>query len=134
MAGVDLAPRMISAARRRGCYHELAVGDIATALRPCVASFDLVLAADVFVYIGDLAETFGLAAIALRPAGLFAFSVEAHEGEAYVLGPTRRYQHSLAYVRKLAAEHGLTEAHAQRSVLRTDAGAEVTGWIVVLRK
>jgi predicted TPR repeat methyltransferase len=134
LAGVDLSAQMIKAAERRGCYTELHVGDIATILRERPREFDLILAADVFVYVGDLAEIFALAAAALRPSGLFAFSVEAGEGDSFTLGRTGRYSHSLPYLRAHAAKHGFDERLVNRVALRTEGDAEVQGWVVVLAK
>lgn len=53
LVGVDLSPAMIEEAKRTGLYDALQVGDVVDFLReqaPGVA--DLVLAADVFVYLG----------------------------------------------------------------------------------
>ncbi len=77
LTGVDLAPAMIRKARERNCYDELLVADLIDTLRARPNACDLALAADVFIYIGDLAPVFAAAATALRPNGLFAFSVEA---------------------------------------------------------
>lgn len=134
LVGIDLAPQMIKVAERRGIYTELQVADIAGYLRGRQAEFDLIVSADVFVYIGDLAEVFALTATALRPGGLFAFSVEAHDHEGYVLNEARRYAHSLPYLRALAAEHGLRELSVDPVVLRVDYGATVVGTVIVLEK
>jgi predicted TPR repeat methyltransferase len=134
LMGCDLSPQMVKAAKNRGCYDEVLVGDIRAALADRKAQFDLILAADVFIYVGDLAEVFPLAYVALRAGGLFAFTVEAHDGSGYVLRPTRRYAHNLEYLRGLATANGFVEQSAETVVLRTDRGAEVRGWVVVLRK
>ena len=52
--GVDLSPPMIAHARRKGCYDRLEDGDIARFSRRR-AGADLLIAADVLVYLGDLA-------------------------------------------------------------------------------
>jgi predicted TPR repeat methyltransferase len=65
LAGVDLSPAMIAQAAAKGSYERLAVGEIETFLADEAAhaqKYDLVLAADVFVYLNDLAPT--LSAIA----------------------------------------------------------------------
>ncbi len=140
--GIDLSPEMIRAASSRGIYSELRVSDIVNSLASCTAEFDLILAADVFIYVGDLRETFRLTSVALRPDGLFAFSVEAAEEsphgntsvDGYHLNPSRRFSHTLGYVRQLAAQHGLAEVSAELATLRTQAGSDVLGWIVVLTR
>ncbi len=142
LAGIDLSAEMIRAATERQIYHDLHIDDILSFLSNCITEFDLILAADVFIYIGDLNKTFLLTSAALRPTGLFAFSVEAAEqslqgstpANGYHLNPSRRYSHTLGYVRQLAAQHGFSERSAELATLRTQAGTEVQGWIVVLQR
>src|SRR5438067_2541231 len=76
---------MIDQARSRGVYDRLDVGDLVATLRNAPRSFDLLVAADVFVYVGDLAPAFEAAAAALRPGGLLAFTVEAGPGDRYLM-------------------------------------------------
>lgn len=107
LAGVDLSPRMLEVAARKGCYATLYDADIAQWLaRADPAGFDLAVAADVFIYIGDLREIFQEARRVLRPGGLFAFSVEVCEVGDFQLQPTGRYAQSRAYVEGLAAAQG----------------------------
>jgi len=108
LAGVDLSPRMLEEAARKGCYtalHEADVGQWLAQAGP--ASFDLVVAADVFIYIGDLQGIFQEARRVLRPGGLLAFSVEVCDQGEFQLQPTGRYAQSRAYVQGLAVSHGL---------------------------
>lgn len=132
LVGVDLSPKMVALARQRGIYDELHVGDMLRHL-DSPERYDLVLACDVFIYVGDLSGTFAAAAKALRRGGLFAFSVEADDGDAFCLRPdTRRYAHSEPYLRDLAAQHGMRVDSITRSTLRRERGNDVTGMIAVL--
>ncbi|MGO4869855.1 MAG: methyltransferase domain-containing protein, partial [Roseiarcus sp.] len=75
LIGVDLSPAMIAKARESGRYDALEVGDVVDVLaRRDRGEFDLVVAADVLAYIGDLAEVVSWAARSLAPGGLFAFT------------------------------------------------------------
>ena len=47
--GVDIAPRMIEAARRRGIYDDLILVDLETMLHETGAAYDLILAADTMI-------------------------------------------------------------------------------------
>jgi predicted TPR repeat methyltransferase len=136
LVGVDLSGAMLAKAREAGGYDELVQGDIVAALRGQAQPFDIVVAADVFVYIGDLAEVFSAVWAALRPGGVFAFSVEAHEaGQGdYVLGPTRRYAHALAYLQRLAAAQGLAVHSTRQAVLRQQGTQAVQGHLLVMRR
>jgi predicted TPR repeat methyltransferase len=80
-------------------------GDIAEFLETQSHAFDLAVAADVFVYIGDLSQVFRGVRGALRDGGLFGFSVEASDGEEFALRSTLRYAHSVPYLEKLAGDH-----------------------------
>ena len=64
------------------------------AMRERPSAFDLIVAADVLVYVGDLAPLFAAVETALTADGLFAFSVETYEGDGYRLEPTIRFAHS----------------------------------------
>jgi predicted TPR repeat methyltransferase len=135
LTGVDLSGLMLAKARELGLYDELVQGDIVKALQDRPQSVDIAVAADVFVYIGDLSAVFAAAAVALRPGGLFAFSVEACEdGRDFVLGPKRRYAHSLGYLQRLAAGHGVVIESSTRSAIRKEGDEAVDGWLVVVRK
>lgn len=91
LRGADLSPEMIRRAERKRVYDGLAVGDLLAWLdRQPAASTDLVLAADVFVYVADLLPILLAIARALAPDGLLAFTVQTHEGEGITLGEDLR--------------------------------------------
>jgi predicted TPR repeat methyltransferase len=133
LVGSDLSPRMIARARQRGIYDELHCEDLVATLTRA-RDVDLIVAADVFIYVGALEATFAACAAALRPGGTLAFSVERSESADFVLQPTLRYAHADAYLRRLAAAHELAVERAERSVLRVDHGQPVHGELYVLRK
>ena len=133
LVGVDLSPKMLERARLRDCYDELVCLELTQYLKRRPEAFDLIVAADVLVYFGDLADVFRHCGLALRPGGLFAFSVEASDRDGFVLRPTRRYAHSLAYLRTMMGSNGLVEVAAENRVIRQEAGVDVAGYIVVAR-
>ncbi len=133
IAGVDLSPAMLRKADGKRLYDELAAGDLLAWLgERAPGSADLVLAADVFVYLSDLKPVFAAGARALRPGGLFAFTVQSHEGAGILLGEDGRYGHSAAYLRSAAAEAGLAASLLEPASTRRDRGADVPGLVVVL--
>ncbi|HEX3765507.1 MAG TPA: methyltransferase domain-containing protein [Kofleriaceae bacterium] len=132
LIGSDLSPRMIEIARRRGVYDELHVEDLAATLRRAHGDTDLVVAADVFIYVGALDDAFGAAAGALRPGGLLAFSTERCDGDGFRLLPSSRYAHGDGYVRGLAERHGLAVRVTRDTVLRTDHTGPVAGVLYLL--
>jgi predicted TPR repeat methyltransferase len=135
MVGVDLSPKMIEQARARGTYDRLEVGEIVRVLAATPAeSFDLVVAADVLIYLGDLSPVFEGVAACLRRGGRFAFSVEAGAGDRYVLQQNRRFAHAKPYVQRLANMYGFHEASFELVAARLEAEKTVRGYVVVLSK
>jgi len=135
--GVDLSPDMLAQARARRCYDKTVVGDCSSVLTG-QANFDLILACDVFVYIGDLKDIFAAASESLTPKGLFAFSTELLEGAPaeidYVLHESARFAHSIAYIERLAGEVGLKICGQRVCTIRKNQGKDVRGYLVVLQK
>ena len=132
LRGVDLSPAMIDEARQAEIYDGLEVGDVVEALAAePAARVDLILAADVFVYLGELAPAFSAARRALAPGGLLTFTVEAEPGDAFALGETLRFRHSRAYVSRALGAAGLTILTLEPTSTRREAGVEVPGLIVV---
>jgi len=133
--GIDLSPQMVIKARARNVYANLAVDDIERALGTAPPGpYDLILAADTLVYLGDLAPVVVGAAAWLKSGGFFLFTVEAKEGEGFELGPKRRWRHSDPYLRDVAAKAGLSVAGMLQCVPRTEAGEPVAGFAVALSK
>lgn len=133
LIGVDLSRRMVFQARQRGIYDELYVEDLAATLSR-VAEMDLIVAADVFNYIGALDGTFAACAAALRLGGRAIFSIERGEGGAVELKSTLRYTHAESYIRNLAEAHGFVVERATVEVLRHENDHPVEGNIYALRR
>src|SRR5829696_7573936 len=131
--GVDLSPRMLAKAKKTHLYDRLHEGDLVGFLDECPeASADLLVAVDVFVYMASLAPAFRAARRVLARDGLFAFSVQARDGDGFALGEDGRYSHGEAYLRRLAAECGFTVAFLQEASTRQDRGEDVPGLVTVL--
>ena len=127
--GIDLSPAMIERAAARGIYDALIVGDIETALS---GHYDLILAADTLVYLGDLAPLFRAIVAHLSPGGYVLFTVEAKPGDGFELGPKRRWRHAEAYLRAQAEAAGLSVAGLVAASPRTEAHQPVAGFAVAL--
>lgn len=134
LVGVDLSEKMLQQARARGVYDEIVVAEVADFASRCASSsFDLVIAADVFVYFGSLDAIFSQVARLLRPGGTFAFSTEEANERDFVLRSTGRYAHAEAYVRRLAASAFSVE-RADATVVRKEADHPVAGRLYILGK
>ena len=134
LVGVDLSPAMIAQAAAKDLYDRLGTADLADFLAEeagAAALYQLVLAADVFVYVNDLGPIVAAVARVLAPGGLFAFTVETHSGDGVQLLPTLRYAHGAAYIRRALAGAGLTLASISEVAVRSEKGMPVDSLVVV---
>ena len=151
VTGVDLSQNMLDRAAEGGAYAALLHQDVASFLAATPERFDLVIAADVFIYLGALNAVFSGAARVMPRGAVFCFSVEDAGGEVgnapapgsiveaasptdcsappggYVLQASMRYAHAESYIRRLAAQSGLEVADTVRQPLREDQGTPVPG-------
>jgi len=136
LTGVDLSPAMVEKARETGVYDALHVADAAAFLQTHPASYDLILAADVFIYTGALEPMFAALVPRLRPTGWLAFTIEEAENTQapLTLGVDLRYAHALPAVEALAQSHGMKVRSRLRAALRQDQGQPVWGRYVVLQR
>lgn len=131
LEGHDISSAMLKKAEGKKVYDRLVKSDLQSLSLP-PGRADLVTAADVFMYVGALDGIFARAAAALPAEGVFAFSVEKHDGpEDFVLRPSRRYAHSQAYLGRLLDVHGLSILSLATAPIRTDRGEPIEGLIVV---
>ncbi|SFI55615.1 class I SAM-dependent DNA methyltransferase [Bradyrhizobium sp. cf659] len=133
--GIDLSPGMIKEARATGLYAELEVADMIEGLRgKGDASANLVVAADAFVYLSDLAPVLTEAWRVLASGGVLAFTLETHDGSGIVLGEGLRYAHSAEYVRGVLAQAGLKLLTLEPASPRNENNEPVRGLVVVAEK
>ncbi len=131
LAGFDLSPRMVEKAQARTVYDLLWVGDLVDSMVTRPQAFNLVLAADVLVYVGDLNPVMAAVAATLTPAGYFAFTCERSEGDGFDLHEGRRFAHGERHIREAAEAAGLVLIHLAHHSTRIDRGNPVPGWIAL---
>jgi predicted TPR repeat methyltransferase len=135
LIGVDLSPKMIEEARAKGLYDRLVVGDVGEFLQAREdAAFHLVVAADVFVYLADLAPVCAAIARVLAANGLTAFTVETHDGAGVILGEKLRFAHGEPHVRDALGRAGLSVRQMTRVSTRTENNMPVPGLLLVAQK
>src|SRR5438874_3198305 len=133
LVGIDLSEKMLEQARAREVYDQLHLAEIHQWLRTSLAAqFDLVIAADVLIYIGAITELFHEVERVLRPGGWFAFSTEECEDEEFQLLPTGRYAQSQDYVRRSADAFSLVAAES--TTVRIESGTPIAGRLYLLRR
>lgn len=135
--GIDISPKMLAKAAERSIYRHLRTGDATTLLGtdPSFAGpYDLVTAADVFIYFATLEPIFAAVAQALSAGGLFAFSVETEPGEKIVLRSSGRFAHPAHHVETLAARFGFAIIEQHGFAVRHERNQPIAGTLYVLRK
>ena len=131
LEGFDISAEMLKRAEGKGIYDRLEKADL-NDFRPETGAYDLVTAADVFMYLGPMEAIVATAREMLNDGGVLAFSVERHDGpEDFILRPSRRYAHSRSYAERLLGSNGFRSAIMEEAVIRQDRNAPVGGLIVI---
>ncbi len=142
IVGVDISTKMLEKAAQLNLYHRLEHTDILAMMKKEPdASYDLIAATDVFIYLGALDELVVEAKRLLRPNGIFAFSTEClpesaslakHQG--FELNDTGRYTHAISYLNKLANDAEFNILETKEAIIRENDGKPVIGhlslWLV----
>ncbi len=135
LCGVDLSAGMLTKASGRKLYDELRKAELTKYMEQHSAAYELIVSADTLCYFGRLEAVFLAAARALKPSGLFAFTVEdAGEDQDILLTQTGRYAHSRFYVEETLAAAGLKVERIESVVLRSEGKEPVSGHLVVAIK
>jgi len=135
ITGVDLSANMVEQARARGVYDEVVQADLLEYLGGTRDRFDLLVAADVFIYIGALEAVFSAVRQALVAGGVFAFTVELAAGPAPMeLRASLRYAHSRGYIESMAQQNQLALVSMQQHPIREDQGQPIDGLFVWLAR
>ena len=143
LVGVDLSSKMLEKAQARQLYHRLERLDLLTMMRSeAASSYDVIILADVFIYIGKVDEIIAEIRRLLSPGGVVAFSIETldaslHEGPSrsvqldYQLRDTGRYAQSVAYMDRLASAFGFTIKAMVGTPIRVEGGKPVNGYLAL---
>lgn len=134
LVGVDLSTQMLKEAKTKSLYDTLINQDITEFLQDKVELYDLILAGDVFVYIGDLQNIFALIKRALRAQGIFIFNTEISEIKAFTMNQSGRFSHHADYIKELITQNEFDLLSAERQVTRIQNNTEAFGFLYVLRK
>jgi predicted TPR repeat methyltransferase len=132
--GVDLSANMLGKAEALDVYGRLVHDDLVHYLDTTHHRYDLVVSADVFIYVGELEATFDGVARVIEAGGVFCFSVElAPDEQDFVLRPSQRYAHSERYLRVLALRHAFQIRSMLHHPVREDQRQPIPGLYVCLQ-
>lgn len=133
LTGVDLSERMLDVARSKKIYDTLAKAEVLEFLQQQKAIYDLIVAGDTLVYMGDLMPLFSAAHQALKPNGYFIFNVEASDADGFHLTLSGRFAHSKAYIDQLIATHQFNILGFRAITLRKQEDQPVQGYLYLLQ-
>lgn len=144
LTGVDLSERIVEIAYDREVYDDLYIGEAVAFLQDFEAEeagracWDMIVATDVFPYLGDTGPIMTAAAERIVPGGFFGFSTEtlpaAAFGDAdYTVGPNRRFAHQAPYIGEALDASGFETIAMRDITVRLEEGAPVPGHLVLAR-
>ncbi|WP_338609768.1 methyltransferase domain-containing protein [Pelagibacterium nitratireducens] len=135
LSGVDISAAMVAETQGKGIYDGVERAELLDFLGAQGRIADIVTAADVFMYCPALPPIFALVSQVLRPGGIFAFSVERHDGaDSQWLQASLRFAHNGEAIRAALDEAGLDIVRVSEETIRRDRGQPVTGLLFVARK
>jgi predicted TPR repeat methyltransferase len=126
LTGIDLAPRMVARAKDSGTYQATEIAEAVAVLSDQPNElFDLVIAADVLPYIGDLTNFIQHSARVLAPGGLLLSTAQTRAGDGFAMGEDLRFHHSAPYLLRMLELAGLTKHKMEPCIKRLDRGKPV---------
>ena len=134
--GIDLSPGMAEKAKQKDIYDEIFLEDVREFLENTEnqrKAYDIVLAADLFIYIGNLAPIFAAVGKILPEKGMFVFSIEHLEHGTYQINKNGRYSQSNAYINDLASEYGFSVVLSDPVDIRKEPTGTAAGTLFVLQ-
>jgi len=134
LTGIDLSKNMIDQATAKELYDELHCTDIIEFLAQNQCSYDLIIAADVIPYLGNLDPLFAAAAKRTTPNALFCLSSEATEKPGWDLLLSGRYGHNPEYIGETAKKNGWQILERFPANIRREHDSWIRGEIFVLER
>ncbi len=132
LTGIDISANMVSKARDLGIYGGLIVGDIVEVLSLAKEKYDLFIALDVLVYIGEVESIFNAIKNCCNKNALFIFSIEIQQGDDYTLLKSSRYAHSENYILNIISDM-FKVVGSQNAKLRKEGGVWIDGKIYIIQ-
>ncbi|MBM74749.1 MAG: hypothetical protein CMK59_05065 [Proteobacteria bacterium] len=124
---VDLSENMLSKARAKKLYDAYHCQDILAYLNENQEKYDLIIAADVFVYFGDLSPLFQLCAQRLTSNGVLLFSTETQLEDGFSIHEDARFAHHPRQIEEWLVLSGLHCLEHKELALRTQSEDNVLG-------
>ena len=134
MVGVDLSQQMLYRAVTKGLYQDLYHCEALAFLKESEDDYDVIIAADMIIYVKELIEFFELVFERLKPDGVFLFSSESSESRDFEIMKSGRIAHSPSYIISELRAAGFSLEIQESVVIRTEKEQPVYGGHFVARK
>jgi predicted TPR repeat methyltransferase len=134
--GVDISPKMSEKAATKNIYKKLINEDVEAYLFKHKNKYEMIIAADVFTYFGDLKKVFEGVYKSLKKDGVIVFSISelSKSDSMWKQHLSGRFLHSKKYIENLLVETGFSPAKFVPCVLRKEGKKNVNGWIILGKK
>jgi len=148
LVGVDLSQAIIDEAKtkRPDLYDETRAGDVTEVFR-AMKPVSLIIAADSYIYFGDLVPLFKSMEEGVEDGGFVAFTLESVSEEnekslqeskpdwRWQLTPSGRFAHKKEYVESVSKQHSFDVVHYEPLInFRYEGGVGVQGHVFVIQK
>ena len=135
LTGIDLAERMLKKSREKEVYDELYNSDIEEFVKSSTLKYDLMIAADVFIYIGNITELVQLIYNIQEDGGYFIFSIEkSFNHETFHLRDTGRYSQNINYIESILDDAAYNIITSVPTIVRNEKGSGIHGIIYLCQK
>lgn len=137
--GVDISENMIEIAYEKGDYSQLFVADAVDFVEKSKDKWSLIVATDVLPYMGDIERFFAGISSCLEEEGVFGFSTEtlnddAFFGRNFKVGPHQRFAHKKTYIENMLTSHFMTVMDCRDITVREELGLAVDGHLFLAKK
>ncbi len=133
LSGVDLSSKMIEKAKEKKIYDAFYESDLLEFLSKSDEKFDLIIAADVLIYLGDPAPLFKSVQDVAEDGAIFVLSTENSNDGDYQIRQTGRYAHNNSFMEKLAEGIGFELLLRESVELRKEKEKWVDGNIFIFK-
>lgn len=127
LTGIDISEKMLEVAAAKQTYDQLIKGDVVEKLLSAERAFDLFVAADVLIYVGDMAALLDAVKKKANPGALFLFTTEKNVLGGVELQMSGRYAHGREYVQDAVATNGSELVEVVEIPLRKEADHWILG-------
>lgn len=135
--GIDLSQLMLNQAGEKSTYRQLIKSDIVDFVRASQGAemYTLLVAADVLIYIGDLAPLFSeiKKSHLFSAETVFVFSIELLNDAPYFLQTSGRYSHGESYIDELCERYNFSVIVRENTIIRKERDQDIKGLIFVVQ-